>query len=139
MEEEQRQSSKSLPIVLIVDDNPAIRNVVAWSLQFGGYEPAEVSDGLEAIKWMEQAAREQRYPSAILLDLAMNGMSGPAFLEWMQGSWRPRYPVPAIIIVTASHIDEQRLTHFAFVKQVVSKPFHPRDLLEIIRRIPISS
>ena len=29
----------TLPVVLIVDDNPAIRNVVGWSLQFGGFQP----------------------------------------------------------------------------------------------------
>lgn len=132
MEQLQKQRTR-LPIVLIVDDNPAIRNVVAWSLQFGGFQPVEAANGLEAVKWMEQASGEQCYPAVILLDLAMPGMNGHAFLEWLQSSWVDRYPAPAIIIITAGHLNEP-LTPPATVKQVVTKPFHVRDLLEVIRK-----
>ncbi len=130
MEQSQNQRARPAPIVLIVDDNPAIRNVVAWSLQFGGYEPIEAANGLEAVRWIEQALRKKRYPSVILLDLAMPGMDGNAFMEWLQVNWSPAYPSPAIIIVTAGHADEKRFN--AYVKQVVTKPFHVRDLLEVI-------
>ena len=133
MEQLPNQRTKS-PVVLIVDDNPAIRNVVAWSLQFGGFQPIEASNGLEAVKWMEQAANEQRYPAVILLDLAMPGMDGRAFLEWLQSTWVDRYPIPAIIVITAGHINEKSFIPPSAVKQIVTKPFHVRDLLEIIRR-----
>lgn len=132
MEQLQNQRAKS-PIVLIVDDNPAIRNVVAWSLQFGGFQPVEAANGLEAVKWMEQASSEQRYPSVILLDLAMPGMNGHAFLDWLQSSWIGRYPTPAIIVITAGRLDES-LAPPATVKQIVTKPFHVRDLLEVVRK-----
>jgi two-component system, chemotaxis family, chemotaxis protein CheY len=133
MEQLQNQRAKP-PIVLIVDDNPAIRNVVAWSLQFGGFQPIEAANGLEAVKWMEQAAGEQRYPSVILLDLAMPGMDGRAFLEWLQSAWVDRYPTPAIIVVTAGQVDAKSLNPPPSVKQIVTKPFHVRDLLEVIRK-----
>lgn len=123
-----------LPIVLIVDDNPAIRNVVGWSLQFGGFQAVEAANGLEAVKWMEQAASEKRYPSVVLLDLAMPGMDGPTFLEWLQSAWVDRYPTPAIIVITASHLDEKTYPTPPSVKQIVTKPFHVRDLLEVIRK-----
>jgi two-component system chemotaxis response regulator CheY len=122
------------PIVLIVDDNPAIRNVVGWSLQFGGFQPVEVANGLEAVKWMEQAASERRYPAVILLDLAMPGMDGRAFLEWLQSTWVDRYPTPAIIVITAGHLNEKSLHLSPVVKEIVTKPFHVRDLLEVIRK-----
>ena len=132
MEHSQNQRTRQAPIVLIIDDNPAIRNVVAWSLQFGGYEPVEAANGLEAVRWLEQARLEKRYPAVILLDLAMPGMDGKSFMEWMTTTWPPTYPSPAIIIVTAGRADEK---HFnSYVKQVVSKPFHVRDLLEVIRQ-----
>ena len=133
MEPLQRQRAKT-PIVLIVDDNPAIRNVVAWSLQFGGFQPAEAANGLEAVKWMERATAEQLYPAVILLDLAMPGMDGRAFLEWLQSSWIGHYPTPAVIIITAGHFDDQTLIAASAVKQIVTKPFHVRDLLEVIRK-----
>ncbi len=133
MEQQQNQRATS-PIVLIVDDNPAIRNVVAWSLQFGGFQPIEAANGLEAVRWMEHSASEQRYPSVILLDLAMPGMDGRSFLEWLQASWVDRYPTPSIIIITAGHINERNLHPLPAVKQVVSKPFHVRDLMDVVRK-----
>lgn len=122
------------PVVLIVDDNPAIRNVVGWSLQFGGFQPIEAANGLEAVKWMEQAANEHRYPAVILLDLAMPDMDGRAFLEWLQSTWVDRYPTPAIIVITAGHLHEKNLSPSPVVKEIVTKPFHVRDLLEVIRK-----
>lgn len=133
MQYSQSQRTQS-PIVLVVDDNPAIRNVVAWSLQFGGFQPIEAANGLAAVKWMEQAAHEQHYPSVILLDLAMPGMDGRAFLAWLQSSWVEHYPTPAIIVITAGHIDEKSLNPSPAVKQIVTKPFHVRDLMEVIRK-----
>ena len=121
------------PIVLIVDDNPAIRNVVTWSLRFGGFQPVEAANGFEAIQWMEQASREQLYPSVVLLDMAMPGMNGQAFLTWLQSSWNDLYPLPAIILITAGHVNEPFDTP-ATIKQIVAKPFHVRDLLEVVRR-----
>ncbi len=132
MEKSQHQRARQEPIVLIVDDNPGIRNVVSWSLRFGGYEPVEAANGLEAIHWIEQAWRAKRYPAVILLDLAMPGMDGKTFIEWLQTTWPPTSPPPAIIIVTAGHADQKFFN--AYVKQVVTKPFHVRDLLEVIRR-----
>jgi two-component system chemotaxis response regulator CheY len=131
MASQQDQGSRQAPVVLIVDDNPGIRTVVFWSLHFGGYEPVEAANGLEAIRWIEQAGREQRYPAVILLDLAMPGMDGHGFLEWVQTAWPAASAPPAIILVTAGYADEQRLN--AHVRQIVPKPFHVRDLLETIR------
>jgi two-component system, chemotaxis family, chemotaxis protein CheY len=120
------------PIVLIVDDNPSIRNIVAWSLKFGGFEPAEAANGLEAVSWIEQASQAQRYPAVILLDLAMPGMNGEHFLQWLQSTWPGHYPSPAIIIITAGYTDQSKLN--SYVKQVVLKPFHVRELLEVIKK-----
>lgn len=132
MEQSQSKRAKRAPIVLIVDDNPAIRNVVSWSLQLGGYEPVEAASGWEAARWIEQAANEQRYPTVILLDLAMPGMDGKTFMDWLHSTWPAQQPSPAIIIITAGYADEKTLN--SHVKQIVTKPFHVRDLLEIIRK-----
>lgn len=132
MDQLPNQSGKQLPIVLIIDDNPAIRNVVSWSLQLGGYEPIEAANGWEAVRWIEQARGEARYPSVILLDLAMPGMNGETFLQWLKNAWPQQYPMPSIIIITAGYADET-MFHTP-VRQIVTKPFHVRDLLEIVRK-----
>lgn len=119
------------PVVLVVDDNPAIRDMVSWALELDGYEPAEAAEGQEALDWMYNASREGRYPSVILLDLAMPGMDGAAFLEYLRQQWEPVHPLPSIVIITA-----KAGTHDAStmgVSQVLVKPFHVRDLLDIVQ------
>lgn len=133
MEQLQNQHDQ-LPLVLIVDDNFTIHMMVAQLLQFGGFQPIEAANGREAVKWMEQAASELLYPFVILLDLAMPGMDGRAFLEWLQSRWIGRYPTPAVILLTASSIDEKTPPLFPVIKQVVPKPFHVYDLLTIVRQ-----
>ncbi len=119
------------PVVLVVDDNPAIRDMVSWALELDGYEPAEAAEGQEALDWMYNSAREGHYPSVILLDLAMPGMDGDAFLERLRKQWEPVYPLPSIVVITAKAgvPDAQTMG----VAQVIVKPFHVRDLLDIVR------
>lgn len=121
------------PVVLVVDDNPGIRHVVTLSLRLGGFQPIEAADGLAAAHWMEQSARDQLYPNVILLDLAMPGMDGSAFLEWLQACWVGRYPAPAVILASAGYLNESLFAPFPAVKQFITKPFHIRDLLNAIR------
>lgn len=119
--------------VLIVDDNPTIRNVIAWSLKFGGYQPVEAANGREAVCWMEQAAREHQYPAVILLDIAMPGMNGESFLQWLQSTWPTHYPKPSIIVITAAYGDEH--LYNMPVQQIMMKPFRMHDLLAAVRKL----
>lgn len=62
-----RQSQK----ILIIDDNPAVRNMLSKLFQEYGYRTASVDDGLKAL----QAARVEK-PDIILLDVMLPGMDG---------------------------------------------------------------
>jgi two-component system phosphate regulon response regulator PhoB len=57
--------------ILIVDDEPAIRDMVAYALRKGEYEPVHAGDAREA-----QAAIGDRVPDLILLDWMLPGTSG---------------------------------------------------------------
>ena len=57
--------------ILIVDDEPAIRDMVAFALRKGDYEPVHAGDGREAA-----AAIADRVPDLILLDWMLPGSSG---------------------------------------------------------------
>jgi DNA-binding response OmpR family regulator len=125
-----------LPIVLIIDDNPAIRDMVSWALELDGYEPAEASEGNEALAWIDNATREGRFPSVILLDLAMPGMDGPTFLSELRLNWKIDQPFPAIVIITAAHTLPESITPGSpDIAQVVVKPFHVRHLLDMIHQL----
>ena len=120
------------PVVLVVDDNPAIRDMVVWALELDGFEAVEAAEGREALEWMQNAAREGRYPSVILLDLAMPGMDGKTFLEQLHSQWEPVHTLPSIIIITA--VAKGPEADSLGVEQVVMKPFHVRDLLDLVRK-----
>ncbi len=123
-----------MPVVLVIDDNAAIRDMVSWALELEGYEPAEAAEGQEALDWLQNAAREGRYPSVILLDLAMPGMDGSTFLERLHEQWETAqapYPRPAIVVITAAKGNHDAIS--LGVEQVIAKPFHVRDLLDIVR------
>ena len=121
-------------VVLIVDDNPAIRDMVSWALELDGFEAAEVTDGQEALAWMDNAAREGRYPALILLDLSMPHMDGDTFLQRLQVQWEKARPIPPVIIITAAQNTPQPPAH---VNQVIIKPFHVRDLLDAVRNLVV--
>ncbi|HET9920962.1 MAG TPA: response regulator [Ktedonobacteraceae bacterium] len=125
------------PVVLVVDDNPAIRDMVSWALELDGYEPAEAAEGHEALAWMDSAAREGKYPHVILLDLAMPGMDGRTFLERLRVQWEAARPLPFVVVITAGigGPDARSLG----VEQVIVKPFHVRDLLDVVRKLTVVS
>lgn len=133
MSQAKKQLNGHHPIVLVVDDNPAIRDMVSWALELDGYEPAEAAEGQEALAWMDNAAREGKYPRVILLDLAMPGMDGRAFLERLRFQWEVTHPLPSIVVITAGIGGPNAET--LGVEQVIVKPFHVRDLLDVVRKL----
>ena len=131
MYKQHRTSNGHHPVVLVIDDNSAIRDMVSWALELDGFEPAEAAEGQEALDWVHNAAREGRYPAVILLDLAMPGMDGQTFLRQLQKQWVVSNPLPAVIVITAgAGHDANKLD----VQQVITKPFHVRDLLDVVRQ-----
>ncbi|MGH2496747.1 MAG: response regulator [Ktedonobacteraceae bacterium] len=129
------QSRRQRAMVLIVDDNAAIRDMVSWALELDGFAAAEVANGQEALSWMDNAAREGRYPAVILLDLSMPGMDGDVFLQRLQAQWEKARPIPPIIIITAAqNTPKLPPTH---VNQVIIKPFHVRNLLDAVRDLVV--
>ena len=127
------QANGQHPIVMIVDDNPAIRDMVSWALDLDGYEPVGAAEGQEALTWIDNAAYEGRYPAVILLDLAMPGMDGDTFLDRLQDRWGASCSLPAIVIITAASVDSVK--EDLPVQHVIVKPFHVRDLLDLVRTL----
>ena len=72
MAEEMEQAAKS---VLVVDDNPDLREALTFVLEAEGYTVTAASDGQEALSRLQGA----RLPRVILLDLSMLNMDGSAF------------------------------------------------------------
>ena len=115
--------------ILIVDDEPAIGDMVAFALRKAGFEPLRAADGRDA-----QAVIAERVPDLILLDWMLPGSSG---LE-LARRWR-RDPLTRdvpIIMLTARGEENDRVGGLeAGVDDYVVKPFSARELLARIRAV----
>ena len=111
-------------VVLLVDDEPAVLRMVEAVLANAGFTVLTAVDGPEALK----VSRD--YPGAIhllLTDVVMPEMDGPKLAEKLTQE-RPRMRV----LLMSGHSPHQ--IPEAFLSRLLQKPFHPRELLERIRR-----
>jgi CheY-like chemotaxis protein len=117
--------------ILVIDDEPDIRDVVCLCLEeFGHWETGSAGSGQEGV-----AMAQQHSWDAILLDVSMPEMDGFAVFEKLQSSTATRH-VP-VILLTAKVLDAE-LKPFAEkgIAGVIPKPFDPvavwRNVAEIL-------
>jgi putative nucleotidyltransferase with HDIG domain len=113
--------------ILIVDDEPYVRTVMAAMLEKSHYSPVLVSNGLEAIQRLET---DPPY-DLILSDIMMNGLDGIGLLERV----RKVQPDTPIVMVTAIHdisvaISAMRKGAYDYLL----KPFEREQLLSTVKR-----
>src|SRR5439155_12040940 len=107
--------------VLVVDDEPMVRDTLGQVLADEGYVVDLAVDGETALERVH-AAR----PDAILLDLMMPGMNGRQFLQALRDD--PTYANVPVLIMTAVHGLEVNLATLG-ASEVVEKPFNVDELL----------
>ena len=115
--------------ILIVDDEPAIRDMVAYALRKGDFDPVHAGDAREA-----QAAIAERVPDLILLDWMLPGTSGLELARrWRREALTRDIP---IIMLTARGEENDRVGGLeAGVDDYVVKPFSARELLARMRAV----
>lgn len=106
--------------VLIVDDEPMILEVAQMSLEtIAGWTVLTAGDGAEAVR---VAAAQQ--PDAILMDVMMPGMDGPATCRHLAESAETS-TIPVILLTAKVQKAEQRQWEDLPVAGVLAKPFDP--------------
>ena len=111
------------PLVLVVDDQRANRELLEAHLDELGYEVVQAADGIEALEAV--AARE---PDLILLDVDMPRLDGIAVCQRLKA--HPVRRLIPIVILTASNDRDMRLRGItAGADDYLSKPFDARELL----------
>jgi DNA-binding response OmpR family regulator len=112
--------------VLVVDDEPIVRDVVVRYLEREGYATLEAADGHRARQLLE---REQ--PSLVVLDLMLPGMDGLALCRWI----RTHSSLP-VIMLTARGEEADRIIGLELgADDYVTKPFSPRELVARVRSV----
>jgi CheY-like chemotaxis protein len=102
--------------VLVVDDDPGVRRLMAFAIQAEGYVVQVAGDGREGL-----AIWKRERPAAIVLDLQMPVMDGWAFFKAIDGPDRP----PVIIV---SAYSPARVCKELGAEASVTKPFEPGEL-----------
>jgi DNA-binding response OmpR family regulator len=112
--------------VLVVDDEPIVRDVVVRYLRHAGYRTQEAADGDEARRLI--AAAE---PGLVVLDVMLPGTDGLALCRWI----RSRSALP-IIMLTARGEEADRIVGLELgADDYVAKPFSPRELTARVRTV----
>jgi CheY-like chemotaxis protein len=109
--------------VLLIDDEPDIREVVELSLgSVAGWEVLTASSGADGV-----ALASAQRPDVILLDVMMPGLDGPATLDVLRGRDETR-AIPVLFMTAKAQAGE--LTRYASlgVAGVIPKPFDPMTL-----------
>lgn len=110
--------------VLVVDDDPILRQSLVRLLEEEGYVVDDASDGVDALARISEQA-----PDAILLDVLMPRMNGKQFLEALRRSQRTS-AIPVVVMTAVSGMMPQ---HTAVdPDELVEKPFDVEDLLNKI-------
>jgi DNA-binding response OmpR family regulator len=113
--------------ILLVEDDPKTRGMVALYLQREGYDVVTAEDGVRAL----EVARE-RAPHLVVLDLMLPRMDGLAVCRALRHSAQP----PAVIMVTARSTEEDKLAGLDLgADDYVTKPFSPRELMARVRAV----
>jgi DNA-binding response OmpR family regulator len=112
--------------ILVVDDEPMVRDVVVRYLKRDGYLTVEAADGDEALRRFEESA-----PDLVVLDLMLPGTDGLAVCRWI----RERSAAP-VVMLTARGEESDRIVGLEIgADDYVQKPFSPRELVARVRAV----
>ena len=120
---------RAAPLVLVADDEPAIRELVSDVLALAGFQTVTAADGGEAV---ELAVAHQ--PVLIVMDVMMPTMDGYATLTHLRGHPLTR-DIPAIIITGQSEPVFRNLSEGLGAVAHLMKPFSPSSLTETVQRV----
>ena len=112
--------------VLVVDDEPIVRDVVARYLRRDGFTALEAGDGEDARRLIEAHS-----PELVVLDVMLPGLDGLELCRWI----RNRSGLP-VILLTARGEEADRIVGLELgADDYVTKPFSPRELIARVRAV----
>lgn len=117
------------PVVLVADDDPDIRELVALSLRHCGYDLRLAGDGEEALR-----LAQERPPDLAVLDVAMPGLDGYELTRRLR-SHPPTRAVPVLLVTARARPEDEARGYAAGASGYVRKPFGTRELRERVEEL----
>ena len=120
---------KHFPRVLVVEDEPAIAELIAVNLRHGGFDPVVAQDSVAAQRCLDAVL-----PDVILLDWMLPGQSGIALARhWRKQARTKNIP---ILMLTARGDEPDKISGLdAGADDYITKPFSTQELLARIRAV----
>jgi two-component system, OmpR family, phosphate regulon response regulator PhoB len=112
--------------VLVVDDEPMVREVVARYLELDGFGVHEAADGAEAVGWLAS-----HRPDLVVLDVMLPGTDGLSILRHLRATG----DVPVILLTARAEEVDRVLGLELGADDYVVKPFSARELVARVRSV----
>ena len=115
--------------VLVVEDEPAIQELIAYSLKQAGHQPLRADNAEHALRLVQEAL-----PDLVLLDWMLPGLSGIELARRLRADRRTK-AIP-IIMLTARADEQDKLTGLdTGADDYITKPFSPRELTARVKAV----
>lgn len=115
--------------ILVVEDEPAIQELIAVNLTFAGHKVLRANDAEEA-----RILIDAELPDLVLLDWMLPGMSGPALAKILRRAERTQQ-IP-IIMLTAKSTEQDKVDGLELgADDYITKPFSPKELVARIKAV----
>ena len=115
--------------VLVVDDSPVIRDLIAVNLELEGFEVLRAADGQEAL---EVVARSR--PDLVTLDVVMPRLDGFATAERLRAD-PGTTDIPLVIVSARAAAADVARGEELQVDGYLTKPFEPAELVGLVSRL----
>jgi DNA-binding response OmpR family regulator len=112
--------------VLVVDDEPMVREVVARYLELDGLRVEQAADGTAAAEWLAD-----HRPDLVVLDIMLPGVDGLSLLRQLRAAG----DVPVILLTARADEIDRVLGLELGADDYVVKPFSPRELAARVRTV----
>ncbi|MEM9066211.1 MAG: response regulator [Planctomycetota bacterium] len=113
--------------ILIVDDEPHIRAVLARAFERAGYEVDVAHEGREALEAIGSA-----HPIAVVTDFQMPLLDGLSLARALHEDETTR-DIPVVLLTARGHLVTEESRANTSIKRVMAKPFGARELIEVVR------
>jgi twitching motility two-component system response regulator PilG len=127
--EKAREALANQRTVLVVDDSPTVRKLVALTLERQGYQVRAAADGSEALR----VIREQGVPDLVLLDISMPGMDGYQLCRLLKQSPEAK-AVPVVMLSGKDGFFDKVRGRMAGSTAYITKPFAPEALVQAVNK-----
>jgi CheY-like chemotaxis protein len=115
--------------ILVAEDEPDIRELIAFTLRFAGHDVVTAGNGVEAVE-----AAKQAQPDLILMDVRMPRMTGYEACQHIKTDPAVQH-IPVVFLSAKGQDAEIRVGIEAGASDYLLKPFAPNELAEHVTQL----